>query len=99
MFSTGSQNHQPPHPSSEYAHYEPKTIPPVKKNHEIFDQINISLNNFSEKFLFTSICADITKGIIKPIYPRNNVCGLITNKKCCKIGFRPKPRTFSFAST
>ena len=29
-FSTGSQNHHPPQPSSLYAHQEPKALPPVK---------------------------------------------------------------------
>ena len=31
-FSTGSQNHQPPQPSSLYAHMEPNTIPNVKQH-------------------------------------------------------------------
>src|SRR5262245_47912140 len=29
-FSTGSQNHQPPQPSSLYAHHDPSAMPPVK---------------------------------------------------------------------
>src|SRR5690606_11459199 len=32
-FSTGSQNHQPPQPSSKYAHQLPKAIPSVRNNH------------------------------------------------------------------
>lgn len=31
IFSTGSQNHQPPHPNSLYAHQLPKAIPNDKK--------------------------------------------------------------------
>ena len=34
-FSTGSQNHQPPQPSSEYAHQLPIVIPRVKKPHAV----------------------------------------------------------------
>ncbi len=29
-FSTGSQNHQPPQPSSQYAHHDPRMIPSVR---------------------------------------------------------------------
>src|SRR5687768_2893285 len=32
-FSTGSQNHQPPQPSSRYAHQLPSVIPPVRNSH------------------------------------------------------------------
>src|SRR5688572_18800654 len=32
-FSTGSQNHQPPHPSSWYAHHEPSVTPSVRNAH------------------------------------------------------------------
>ena len=37
-FSTGSQNHQPPQPSSEYAHQLPMVIPSVKKPHAVIVQ-------------------------------------------------------------
>ena len=34
-FSTGSQNHQPPQPSSRYAHRLPSPIPSVRADHEM----------------------------------------------------------------
>src|SRR5215471_19167067 len=35
-FSTGSQNHQPPQPSSAYAHQLPATMPMVRKAQDTF---------------------------------------------------------------
>src|SRR5579883_173081 len=37
-FSTGSQNHQPPHPNSRYAHQLPSTMPQLKKDHGMMTQ-------------------------------------------------------------
>ena len=65
-FSTGSQNHQPPHPNSWYAHQLPREMPIVKNIH---DDITHFLNHeIHSIFIFSlsKIAIAKTNGTLVP---------------------------------
>ena len=63
-FSTGSQNQNPPQPSSQYAQIEPSKIPNVKKNQEIKTHCLICLAQ-SIEILFRVVAARVEEKIIE----------------------------------
>ena len=65
-FSTGSQNHQPPQPSSWYAHQLPKAIPNVKKDHAKTVQERTQRAHWGSSRLFTKATTAKAKGTDKP---------------------------------
>ena len=69
-FSTGSQNHQPPHPNSLYAHHEPKAIPTVKNTHAIKVQGLTHLTQIVSTFPNSNAATEKENVTDKPTYPK-----------------------------
>lgn len=88
MFSTGSQNHQPPQPNSWYAHQLPKKIPKVKKTqvNKIMFTISFFKMLFILKYIYFIIIMYNNIHVVK--YPIYNIGGCINNNISCKTGFK-----------
>ena len=93
-FSTGSQNHQPPHPSSLYAHQEPSAIPIVKNTHAIKVHGLTHLTQIVSTLPTNKAAIEKENVTDNPTYPKYKNGGCIAKPKSCNIGLKPSPSAF-----
>ncbi|VVC27542.1 Hypothetical protein CINCED_3A023564 [Cinara cedri] len=74
-FSTGSQNQNPPHPSSRYAHQLPRLIPKVSNDQDISTQGLTILAQAPPSIPVINPAIESEKATLKPRYPRYNIGG------------------------